>query len=156
MKNFILFPFMSLIIISTISCSSQQNNDLISSNQYLIGKWVGNGKFLDKNLQHFGLVSFEIEIKKDNTITGKIGDALLIETAIKKAKNFNGFEVYGILDTKLKKDKELNRKHLIILLNLPKGQNEIINKIDADFHLKTNFTFDFGMKVGNVQLVLVK
>ena len=154
MGNRIIFSL--LILIACFSCNSQENNNIIASNQYLIGKWVGNGKFLDESLKDYNPIHFEIEINNDNTITGKVGDALLTQTTIKKATNFKGFEIYGTLSSKIRADKDLNKKHLIILLEIPKDPNNAISNVDADFHLKSNFTFDFAMKVGNVQLVLTK
>ena len=139
-----------------ISCAGRNtdNEKLIASNPYLIGKWTGKGKFLDRNTRKkFGKVKIEVEIKEDNTILGKIGDAQIINTSIAKARY--GFEIKGKLDSKLKNDISFKRKkdHLIILLVLPKKNRKNVTTSDANFHLKSNYIFDLYMEVGGVDLV---
>lgn len=149
MKNLVMIFILTL----AISCNSQNtdNGNLVASNPYLIGKWTGEGKFLDVDLNsEVGLVKIEIEIKEDNTILGKIGEAQLINTSITEAKY--GFEIKGKLDTKLKKGSDLDKDHLIILLVFPEENREDKTSSDANFHLKSNYTFDFSMRVGGVIL----
>lgn len=142
-----------LLLMLFISCGSQNtdNANIVASNPYLIGKWTGEGNFLDVNLnREVGLVKIEVEIKKDYTIHGKIGEAELIKTSITAAKY--GFEIKGILNSKLKKKIDLDKDHLIILLVLPDKNRADASKSDANFHLKSNYTFDFSMRVGGVIL----
>jgi len=149
MKNLAMLFILTLLI----SCTGQNtmNENIIASNPYLIGKWTGEGRFLDQNLdKEIGAVKIEIEIKADNTILGKIGEANLINTSIEE-EDF-GFSILGILDSKLKDDSDLKKDHLIILLVLPEKNREDVITSDANFHLKSNYTFDFNMRVGGVIL----
>ena len=156
MKNLGLISFIALVI----SCTSQKsdNENLVTSNPFLIGKWTGEGGFLDVDLdKEVGKVMLEIEIKKDNTVSGKIGDARLTETSIGKA-NY-GFEIKGVfdspLDSRIKKNKDIKKNHLIILLVTPIKNNNDVMVSDANFHLKSNYIFDFTMRVGGVLLTKV-
>ncbi len=149
MRNLVMI----FILILTISCSNQNadSENLVASNSYLIGKWSGEGKFLDGDLnKEIGVVMIEIEIKEDNTILGKIGEAQLINTSIEEVKY--GFEIKGKLDSRLKSDSDLDKDHLIILLVFPEENRNDVTTSDANFHLKSNFTFDFSMRVGGVIL----
>jgi hypothetical protein len=113
--------------------------------------WKGEGNFFNISLNaSIGSVPFEITIDKENIVTGKVGDARLTKTTIRKAGY--GFEIRGILDTKLKKDHDLDRKHLIILLVMPEENRDSVRYSDANFHLKNNYFFDFAMRVGGVEL----
>jgi len=148
MKNLTLM----FILILAISCNQKPDNkNLVASNPFLIGKWTGEGRFLDIDLNdEIGLVKIEIEIKEDNTILGKIGEAHLINTSIIEAKY--GFEIKVELNSKLKKGSDLDKDHLIILLVLPEENRVDVATSDANFHLKSNYTFDFSMRVGGVIL----
>ncbi len=148
MKNSALM----LIFILAISCNHKPDNgNSVASNPFLIGKWAGEGRFLDINLNNeVGVVKIEIEIKEDNTILGIIGEAQLINASITETKY--GFEIKGKLDSELKKGSDLNKDHLIILLVIPEENRKDVTKSDANFHLKSNYTFDFSMRVGGVLL----
>ena len=149
MKNSVII----FILILLISCSLQHENNenLVRSNFYLIGKWTGEGKFLDVNFdKEFGKVMIEIEIREDNTIIGKIGEAQINSKRIVEAKY--GFEIRGILNSKLKNDKDFNKNRLVILLVLPDENREDVTRSDVNFHLKSNFIFDINMRVGGVIL----
>ena len=85
MRNLAMMVIMPLVI----SCSDQNTDqeNLVASNPYLIGKWTGEGNFLDVDLnKEYGKVILEIEIKEDNTIIGKIGEAQLTNTSMVEAK----------------------------------------------------------------------
>ena len=140
------------ILILAISCNQKPNNEnLVASNSFLIGKWTGDGKLFDVDInKEVGLIKIEIEIKEDNTIHGKIGEAQLINTSITEAKY--GFGIKGELDSKLKTGVDLNKDHLIILFVVPEENRQDVTKSEANFHLKSNYTFDFSMRVGGVIL----
>ena len=143
-------------IVTVISCTSEKSDDenLVASNPFLIGKWTGEGGFLNVDLdKEVGKVIFEIEIKKDNTVSGKIGDARLTETSIGKA-NY-GFEIKGVLDSRIKEKVDLKKDHVIILLVTPNKNSNDVMVSDANFHLKSNYIFDFTMRVGGVLLIKV-
>ena len=147
----VIYAFL-LGLLLVMGCSEMPSNDnLVADNPYLLGKWAGEGRFFDTDLNsEVGLVKIEIEINEDNAVDCKIGEALLINTSIAEAKY--GFEIKGELDTKLKKGIELDKKYLIILLVLPEEGRSDVSMSDANFHLKSNYTFDFNMRVGGVKL----
>jgi hypothetical protein len=147
---------LTFLIALVISCCGQKSEikNIVASNPFLIGKWTGEGGFLDVNLdKEVGKVMFEIEINNDNTVSGKIGDARLTKTSIIKA-NY-GFEIKGVLDSRIKKNKNVKKNHLIILLVTPLKNSNDVMESDANFHLKNNYIFDFNMRVGGVQLTKV-
>lgn len=143
---------MLVLVILALSCSQRSGNgDLVSTNPFLMGKWTGDGRFFDTDLNtEVGLVRIEIEIKGDSAIHGKIGEAQMINTSIAKAKY--GFAIKGELDSKLKKGMDLDKKYLVILLVLPEEGRADVNTSDANFHLKSNYAFDLSMRVGGVML----
>jgi hypothetical protein len=144
---------MMFILILAISCIDQNTDkgNLIASNPFLIGKWTGEGIFFDMDInKEVGPIKIEIEIKEDNSILGKIGEAQLINTNIAEAKY--GFDIKGELDSELKKGTDLNKDHLIILFVIPEENRQDVTKSDSNFHLKSNYTFDFSMRVGGVIL----
>jgi hypothetical protein len=140
-----------LILLMSCTGSHEKNEKLIASNPYLIGTWKGEGNFFNMSLNaSIGPVPFEFTIEKDNIVSGKVGDARLTKTSI--SKTGYGFEIRGILDVRIKKDHDLDRDHLIILLVMPEDNRDSVNFSDANFHLKNNYIFDFRMRVGGVGL----
>ena len=142
-----------LLSILVLSCTGQsaEKQSVVAANPVLIGKWTGQGRFLDVATdKDLGKVPLEVEINKDNTVTGRIGDATLTQTRIKKARY--GFEIHGILDSKINKNKTEKKNHLIILLVTPVKDKDGALVSDANFHLKSNFTLDLNMHVGGVML----
>jgi hypothetical protein len=140
------------LVFLLVACTSrhEKNQKLVEANPFLTGTWKGEGKFFNASLnESFGPVPFRIVISEDN-ISGKVGDAMLTKTIISKASY--GFEIKGVLDANLKIDKDLDRKHLIILLVMPEGNLDSVKYSDANFHLKNNYFFDFAMQVGGVEL----
>ncbi len=147
LKLCLLFPILVL------PCTGQaaEKANVIAANPFLIGKWTGEGRFLDIAVnKEIGTVPLEFEIKKDNTVSGRIGDAKLTQTSIEKARY--GFEIHGVLDSRIKKDKAEKKDHLIILLVTPVKDKEGVLVSDANFHLKSNYTLDLNMHVGGVML----
>ena len=143
----------ALLTVLVLSCTGQaaEKQSVVAANPVLIGKWTGQGRFLDIAVdKDLGQVPLEVEINKDNTVVGRIGDAKLTKTSIKKARY--GFEIHGILDSRIKKDKAEKKDHLIILLVTPVKDKEGVLVSDANFHLKSNYAFDVSMRVGGVTL----
>lgn len=98
-----------LVVILLISCAGR-NTD-IASNPYLIGKWTGEARFLDRDFKkEIGKNKIEIELKEDNTILSRIGDAQIIKTSI--AKTTGDFEIKGELDSKLIDDFSFKKRKI--------------------------------------------
>lgn len=147
MKN-LMYLLMSSVLISCLAEGLSQE-EIIENNPELIGNWYGVGGFLDMDAaKKLGDVSLEFSIFEEKPITGTIGDATISEMTLSEASY--GFEINGILNSRIKEEVDFEKNHLIILLVLPKGQDRVGNTIDANFHLKSNFVFDFDMKVGGV------
>ena len=143
----------ALLTVLVLSCTGQaaEKQSVVAANPVLIGKWTGQGRFLDIAVdKDLGQVPLEVEINKDNTVVGRIGDAKLTKTSIKKARY--GFEIRGILDSKINKNKAEKKDHLIILLVTPAKDKEGVLVSDANFHLKSNYALDLNMRVGGVTL----
>ena len=139
------------ILILSSAAQAAETEDVVAANPLLVGKWTGEGGFLNAALdRNVGKVSLEIEIKKDHTVSGRIGDANLTKTSIGKAPY--GFEIRGVLDSPIKKDTLEKKNHLIVLLLTPSKNAEGALVSDANFHLKSNYLFDFTMQVGGVML----
>jgi|GEM_PF-1324625 len=156
--GFRAIPFVKLslfaMIIAFISCDAQkpERENLTGSYPFLSGKWSGTGKFLDVGLaKELGNVDLYVEIRNDNTVLARIGNSSLLETSIEKTDK--GFEIKGLLDKPLSNNKNVLKKdHLIILLVNPVQSGNGVFVSDANFHLKSNYTFDFSMRVGGVVL----
>jgi len=137
-----------------VSCGQHQadSKNIIQSNPYLIGNWKGEGRFLDDDLfKEIGNILIEVEITSDFKILARIGEATLINTSICEANC--GFEIQGKLDGKVSNSTELEEKDcVVILLVLPEENRENATTSNANFHLKSNFTFDFTMRVGGMVL----
>jgi len=96
MKNTLKIVF---LLILALSCTGRQekNEKQIAANPYLTGTWAGEGRFLNTTLNaDFGPVTFEIIINEDNTISGKIGEARLTKTSIRKASFDFAMRVGGV------------------------------------------------------------
>ena len=53
----------------------------------------------------------------------------------------------------IKKNAKVKKDHFIMLLVLPEKDPKNANSSEANFHLKSNYTFDFDMRVGGVNLI---
>ncbi|TXG34736.1 hypothetical protein [Seonamhaeicola maritimus] len=143
-----------LVIVLSLSCAEPKadNKSVVSSNPYLIGTWSGEGKFLNIDFnKEIGVIPIQMEIKDNYEISGTIGDSELVNTSI--AEVGYGFEIRGELSSKIKATSKITKDHLIILLVLPEDGREKVQMSTANFHLKSNYTFDFDMRVGGVNLM---
>ncbi len=142
-----------VLVISFVSCNTQKVDSakLIDENKFLIGTWKGNGKFLDADLQQtLASIPIELEVKADHTILLNVAGINISNISINKAKY--GFEIKGLLSDDVTKKKVSDKKHFILLFVIPENADSNLSKVDANFHLKSNFTFDATMRVGGVIL----
>lgn len=150
MKNILIL----FVIVLFTSCNNTKisKEEVIDKNTYLIGNWSGEGRFFDVDFnKKVGTVPIEIEIKNNYEISGSIGDSELINMTI-QASNY-GFEIKGVLSSQIKKGLVTNKDHVVILLVLPETDRENVESSEANIHLKTNYSFDFTMRVGGVMLI---
>lgn len=145
--------FLLMATIAFISCNTQklEADKIIEENKFLIGTWTGEGKFLDVKVdEELGPVPIILQIFSDQSIKAKIGEAIVEDISISKAKY--GVEIKGVLASDIMQGKETEKKHLIILFLIPKDADSSLNYCAANFHLKSNFNFDATMRVGGVKL----
>jgi len=149
MKQFFLLCF----IVFLISCGHDKSSpkEILDSHPYLIGEWSGVGGFMHVDFaKSMGEVPVEIILAADYKISAKIGEAYLTEVEIAKA-NY-GIELRGVLDAKIKETIDFDKDHVIFLLVLQNENPQNLEVIDANFHVKSNYIFDFDMRVGGVML----
>lgn len=77
----------------------------------------------------------EIQIHADNTVSGTVGGATLVEAEL----TGKVFDAGSLPDEK---------KDTIVFILQPPGEAGT----DGDFHLKTNLVFDFTMRAGELKL----
>ncbi|MGI9530473.1 hypothetical protein [Lutimonas sp.] len=146
-----LLSMLIFFVLASCVVGGAGQKEIITNNPELLGDWEGVGGFLDiKTAKQMGDISLKIHIDENNQITGSIGDAKI--NGMKLTEANYGYEIRGVLDAKVKEGVDFEKDHLIILLVLPKEQDRFTETIDANFHLKSNFVFDFGMRVGGVYL----
>ena len=116
----------------------------------LQGTWEGSGRFLDiKWAKEIGFLPIQINFAADGTVTGSVGDATLIETELRNWKD-DGFEVRALIDGNIKEGKIYRKNHFIIFGHIQQ------NEMELNYHLKSNFIFDFTMHVCGVRLKRVQ
>ena len=131
-------------VLILISISFNQDKPLSMSS--LQGKWEGLGHFLDIKLaKEFGLLPIVIIIDADGGVTGKIGDATLVETKLGTWKE-DGFEIRAIIAGSIKTGKIYRKDHFIIFGHIQESE------MDINYHLKSNYYFDFSMNVCGIVL----
>ncbi|MFY0653061.1 MAG: hypothetical protein JXQ96_13555 [Cyclobacteriaceae bacterium] len=146
---------LAILMIGCMGQDDKETKEIIATNSFLLGTWSGMGNFLDVSFaKDMGEVFIEVEIKEDNSINGHIGDSELLNLRMKKAEY--GFAIYGELESKLNRKKDFEKDCLVILLVLAQEGRDSANSSDANFHLKSNFFFDFAMRVGGVTLTKSK
>ena len=149
MKRFLAI-FLIVLMFSCVQDNSSPK-EILDASPFLIGKWEGTGGFFDKDLNNImGEVSIKINITSPEHITVAIGEARLKE--IEMHKTNYGIELKGLLDKNIKDSIDLNKDHVIFLLVFQGENLEDLKVIDANFHVKTNYFFDFSMRVGGVML----
>ena len=142
-----------VLVFLVFACDNFQKGDkhIVASHPFLVGVWEGQGWLLDTDVsEKMGEISFSVNIESDEKIEISIGNTFVIDPKIKKA-GF-GFEIFGILNSEINDEVHLNKTHLIILLVIPSDNSDKMSNSLADFHLKTNYMFDFSMRVGGVHL----
>lgn len=149
MKRFFVLCFITL----SVSCGHDKSSpkEILDSHPYLIGEWLGVGGFMHVDFaKSMGEVPVEIILAADYKISAKIGEAHLKEIEVATA-NY-GIELRGVLDSKIKDTIDFDKDHVVFLLVLPDENRQNLNLIDANFHVKSNYAFDFDMRVGGVML----
>ena len=122
-------------------------DDTTNLNQF-IGDWHGEGHFYNTNMDsEAGNVRFTLRITPDMEITGMVGNAEFIDAEIEVDNWNNGYSIKGTVVGQIFPNSDFHKKYLILLLN------EVQDDITVgDFHLASNFFFDFSMRPGALTL----
>lgn len=124
---------------------------VLKSNSYLIGKWRGLGELLIKPIsRRMGKLPIEIKINKGGKISGRIGEANLMNVVL-KVVSF-GYELHAELDNYVKKNYQIDKDRFCILFISPENKSEETKEIHTNFQLKSNFFFDSATLIGGVDL----
>lgn len=145
--------YATLLALLLMSCNwiSSENENIVAENSYLIGTWEGQGRLLDVDVtDKVGDIHIKIVIESDQNISLRVGDVIAENVKIEKA-NY-GFGIFGELNEEISKTTPLDKSHIIVLLVLPKEDRDRTDLSLGNFHLKTNYFFDFSMRVGAVAL----
>ena len=138
-----VLPLLALATLFT-ACSQTQALD-----PRLVGRWSGSGSFSSADLQKkVGSLPFVAEFKPDRSATGRVGQATLQDVRMKPTRDH--VEVRAKVVGSIGADPALAKDHLVLLVTM---LNE--STIQAEFHLKSNFTFDPGMREGRVVLTRI-
>ena len=122
--------------------------DIFTNYPNFYGTWEGSGKFFNCDLNdEVGEIPFYLEVKKDKTIEGRVGNAILEDINILEVRN--GIEIQAMLSQAVKENEIIKKKGIIILWGLPELEK---GKVDANFHLTNNFYFDVFVIAGEVVL----
>ena len=145
--------YVALFALLITSCNwiSSENENIVAENPYLIGTWEGQGRLMDVDVtDKVGDIHIKIVIESDQKISLSVAGVIAENVKIEKA-NY-GFGVFGELNEEVSKTTPLGKSHIIILLVLPKEDRDKTELSLGNFHLKTNYFWDFSMRVGGVAL----
>lgn len=113
-----------------------------------IGDWHGEGHFYNVNLSaEVGIVRFTLRVTPDMEITGSVGNAEFIDAELEVDDWNDGYRIQGTIVGQIFPNSEFHKKRMTLLLKAV--QDDITM---GDFHLASNFIFDFGMRPGDVSL----
>ena len=141
------FKIVSLVLLISSSVLGENSVNPNEVDQY-IGNWEGQGRFYNVNFhEDVGMLPIHLEVNPDEKISGRVGNASLINGEISVDEHNHGFMIRGQLEGKIFPDSDFHKKKIILLLQIPQG-----DKIEGDFHLKNNFVFDFSMRPGGFTL----
>ncbi len=145
--------YVALVALFIASCNwvSSKNENIVADNPYLVGTWEGQGRLMDTDVnEKIGDIKIKIVIDSDQKITLSVGEVMAENIKIERASY--GFDIFGELHKEISTTYPLGKSYIIILLILPKEDRDKTDLSLANFHLKTNYFFDFSMRVGGVAL----
>jgi len=117
----------------------------------IAGHWVGDARLFDKALRaQTAPLATDLRIDQDFAISGRIGEAQ-IPRNLPVSVTAKRVEYRVILPGPVKNIPQLNKSHLIIIITRNDGDT-----LNADFHLKSRFSFDLTMRVGHLDVVRAK
>ncbi len=144
MKN----RFYLLMILLVISCGHELiKTDAVNLDQF-IGDWQGEGHFYNVNLgNELGPIRITLRITPDLEIMGTVGDAELEDAEIEVDDYNDGIMIKGTVSGNIFPNDDFQKTHITFLLKKVEDDRSI-----GDFHLASNFIFDFSMRPGEMTL----
>ena len=111
----------------------------------LSGHWTGSGRLYQVKMdEKCGPIAFDLWFDAHRALAGTVGRARIVP-AMPRIEN-KRVDYYAVLDSKVCPDDEEGKNHLVLLIT------ETSDKVfRADFHLKSNFGFDWSMHPGSLE-----
>lgn len=135
---------LSLLALATLLPARSRSQALDPAK--IVGRWSGTGSFFNADLQkQAGSVPFVTEFRADRSGTGRVGEATLQVVRVTPARD--RIEVRAKLTGFIGTDPMLAKDRLVFVITRVEDST-----IQAEFHLKSNFTFDPRMREGRVVL----
>lgn len=129
------------------ACAHLRESDRVDP--VIRGSWAGKACFLDRHLhREYGGFSVALEIHPDNSVTGSVGAATLLGGVVTRRRD--DYLIRARLEgpvfaagSFLGEDKDC----VVFILEPPQRTGT-----KGNVHLKTNYAFDFNMRVGGLAL----
>jgi hypothetical protein len=113
----------------------------------LVSRWTGSGSFFNRDLRaKVDPVPFVAEFTAKGAGTGRVGQAILQDARVVRSTR-DYVEVRAKLSGFIGLDPALAKDRLVLVITKLEATT-----IQAEFHLKSNFTFDPRMREGRVTL----
>ncbi len=93
------------------------------------------------------MVPIKLQVMPDYSIKGQVGNATLTDAEISIDNHNHGYMIKAKLIGDIFPASDFNKKRVIFLLQIPEADG-----VAGDFHLKSNFIFDFSMRPGGFTL----
>ena len=139
--HFILLPFLAAALLVPATGEAQSLDPAA-----LTGRWSGSGTFFSADMQRkASSLAFILDVKADGSGTGRIGDAAFQIVRVNPARD--RIELRARLTGSLGTDPALAKNHLVLVITAVDDR-----RMEAEFHLKSNFLFDPRMRDGHVVL----
>lgn len=129
------------------ACTHLRESDEVDPR--VLGAWGGEGRFLDRDLhEEYGTFPIALEIRADRSVAGTVGQAGVVDGVI--VGRPEDFVVDARLGGPVFTEGTLPglEKDCVVFLLQPQGADEM----GGNVHLKTNQTFDLGMRVCGLEL----
>ncbi len=135
-----------VVLFGMISIAIAEDNQ--AEFDQFVGRWEGRGHFYNVDFSsEYGDVTFDISISENLEISGFIGAANISGAELTVDTWNDGFKIEAKIQDKIFSGKDYDKDCIVFLLKAPKG-----DQIDGDFHVMSNFIFDFGMRPGAINL----
>ncbi|MBT3227911.1 MAG: hypothetical protein HOD43_06335 [Candidatus Marinimicrobia bacterium] len=137
----------NLVLFLSLCTQVMGQTEAVNLDQF-IGDWHGEGHFYNVNLSaEVGLVRFTLRVTPDMEITGSVGNAEFVDAEIEIDDWNDGYKIQGTIVGPIFPNSEFHKKRMTLLLK--EVQDDITI---GDFHLASNFIFDFSMRPGEITL----